>query len=152
MRASYWLWAAVSLALIWPTLPAEPATKLASIKPEKAGTLDDAYSLAFWGILGDTNYDGIRGDSICRESNFQTGGVVNVFWQAEIDATSNGHYATPPSRPPVYDSYSRRSDEKTRRVKVTYDNARPVRLYADPPYSIDRLSGHASSRRRRSIH
>ncbi len=129
----------VSGALIWPALAGEPATRLASIEPEKPGTLDVAYSLAFWGIpFGHTNYDGKFADaSYDVKSHFKTSGIISVFWQAEIDASANGHYQAHALEPQVYDSFSRRSEEKKERVKVTYGDGAP-QVLADPPYSLSK--------------
>lgn len=68
-------------------------------------------------------------------SNLQTGGVVNAFWQAEIQATSNGVVATKSFHPALYDSFYTGRADKKQEVSLTYDNTGPVRLFADPPYS-----------------
>ena len=77
----------------------------------------------------------IRGDQYHAVSNLQTGGVVNAFWQSQIQATSTGTVAPKTFKPSLYDSfYTGRSDKK-QEVSLTYDGNGPVRLYADPPYS-----------------
>jgi hypothetical protein len=77
----------------------------------------------------------IRGDQYHAVSNLQTGGVVNAFWQSQIQATSTGTVASKEFHPSLYDSfYTGRSDKK-QEVSLTYDGNGPVRLYADPPYS-----------------
>ncbi|HEY2883642.1 MAG TPA: DUF3108 domain-containing protein [Rhizomicrobium sp.] len=77
----------------------------------------------------------IRGHQYHAVSNLQTGGVVNAFWQSQIQATSTGTVAAKAFRPSLYDSfYTGRSDKK-QEVSLTYDDNGPVRLYADPPYS-----------------
>src|SRR5665213_1547387 len=77
----------------------------------------------------------IRGDQYHSVSNLQTGGVVNVVWQSEIQATANGTVAPKSFHPALYDSfYTGRSDKK-QEVSLTYDANGPVRLYAEPPYS-----------------
>jgi hypothetical protein len=77
----------------------------------------------------------IRGDQYHSVSNLQTGGVVNAFWQSQIQATSTGTVASKEFHPSLYDSfYTGRSDKK-QEVSLTYDGNGPVRLYADPPYS-----------------
>lgn len=76
----------------------------------------------------------IRGDQYHSVSNLQTGGVVNVVWQSEIQATSNGTVAPKNFHPALYDSfYTGRSDKK-QEVSLTYDNNGPARLYANPAY------------------
>ncbi len=128
--------ACVAAVLIAPAIAGEPATKLASIAPDAPGTLDFAYSIAFWGIpFGHTNYDGKFDDNAYKvKSHFKTSGIVSVFWQSEIDATANGHYSAHAIEPKLYDSFSRRSSEKKERVKVTYGDGPPV-TFADPPYN-----------------
>ncbi len=77
----------------------------------------------------------IRGDQYHAVSNLQTGGVVNAFWQSQIQATSTGTVADKEFHPSLYDSfYTGRSDKK-QEVSLTYDGTGPVRLYADPPYN-----------------
>ena len=77
----------------------------------------------------------IRGDQYHAVSNLQTGGVVNAFWQSQIQATSTGTVAAKEFHPSLYDSfYTGRSDKK-QEVSLTYDGNGPVRLYAEPPYS-----------------
>jgi hypothetical protein len=108
---------------------------VASLEPAKASTLDLAYQLAFWGIpFGDTNYDGkFGGDSYAVTSHFKTGGVVSVFWQAQIDATANGHYGAHGLEPVLYDSLSQRRAQPKARMKVTFGEGAPV-TFADPSY------------------
>ena len=69
-------------------------------------------------------------------SNFQTSGVVNAFWQAEIQATSSGKVgAKNLCSPALYDSFDINRTGKKQEVSLTYDNGNPPRLYADPAYS-----------------
>ena len=78
----------------------------------------------------------IRGDQYHSVSSLQTGGVVNAFWQSEIQATSNGTVVPKNLRPGLYDSfYTGRSDKK-QEVSLTYEPNGPIRLFADPPYSV----------------
>ena len=86
--------------------------------------------------LGKVDLDAtIRGDQYHAVSNLQTGGVVNAFWQSEIQATSNGSVTAKTFHPSLYDSFYTGRSDKTQEVSLTYDSAGPVRLYADPPYS-----------------
>ncbi|MBV9044550.1 MAG: DUF3108 domain-containing protein [Alphaproteobacteria bacterium] len=76
----------------------------------------------------------IRGDQYHSVSNLQTSGVVNAFWQSEIQATSNGAVSPKNLHPALYDSfYTGRSDKK-QEVSLTYENGE-IRLYANPPYA-----------------
>ena len=107
--------------------------------PSQAGsTLQMAMTLYAGGVtLGKVDLNTkIIGDQYHTVSNLQTSGVVNAFWQSEIQATSTGTVAPKNFHPSLYDSfYTGRSDKK-QEVSLTYDNTGPVRLYADPPYSM----------------
>ena len=75
-----------------PTLPAERVQK----RPVQAGSqLQMAMTLYAGGVtLGKVDLNAtIRGDQYHAVSNLQTGGVVNAFWQSEIQATSTGTVA-----------------------------------------------------------
>ncbi len=102
-----------------------------------ASTLQMAMTLYAGGVtLGKVDMDlTVRGADYHVVSNLQTGGVVNAFWQSEIQANSNGTVAPKNFHPALYDSfYTGRSDKK-QEVSLTYDANGPVRLFADPPYS-----------------
>jgi hypothetical protein len=105
--------------------------------PAQAGsTLQVAMTLYAGGVtLGKVDLNTtVRGDQYHSVSNLSTGGVVNAFWQSEIQATSTGTVAPKNFHPGLYDSfYTGRSDKK-QEVSLTYDASGPVRLYADPPY------------------
>src|SRR5215469_15292436 len=105
--------------------------------PAQSGsTLQMAMTLYAGGVtLGKVDLNTtVRGDQYHSVSNLQTGGVVNAFWQSEIQATSTGTVAPKNFHPGLYDSfYTGRSDKK-QEVSLTYDTSGPVRLYADPPY------------------
>lgn len=77
----------------------------------------------------------IRGDQYHSVSNLSTSGIVNAFWQSEIQATSNGTVAPKNFHPGLYDSFYTGKSDKKQEVSLTYDTSGPVRLYADPPYS-----------------
>jgi len=123
-----------SLAL---SAAAHAAGGAGSEAPAQTGsTLQMAMTLYAAGVtLGKVDLNTtVRGDQYHSVSNLSTGGVVNAFWQAEIQATSNGTVAPKNFHPGLYDSfYTGRSDKK-QEVSLTYDASGPVRLYADPPY------------------
>jgi hypothetical protein len=106
-------------------------------EPAPAGsTLQMAMTLYAGGVtLGKVDLNTtVRGDQYHSVSNLSTGGVVNAFWQSEIQATSTGTVAPKNFHPGLYDSfYTGRSDRK-QEVSLTYDAGGPVRLFADPPY------------------
>ena len=77
----------------------------------------------------------VRGSDYHAVSNLETSGVVNAFWQAEIQATSSGKVGAKNLTPALYDSFDINRTGKKQEVSLTYDSANPPRLYADPPYS-----------------
>ena len=56
-----------------------------------------------------------------------------MFWQAKIEARSNGQMTPHALSPAVYDSLYQRGADKKERVKVTFSGASPA-VEADPPY------------------
>ena len=69
-------------------------------------------------------------------SNLVTSGVVNVFWQSEIQATSNGTWSDHVLQPTLYDSFYTGHTDKNQEVSLTFENGTPVRLYANPSYPL----------------
>jgi len=69
-------------------------------------------------------------------SNLQTSGVVNAFWQSQIQATSNGEIDAKGLRPTLYDSFYTGHTENHQEVSLTYENGTPVHLYANPSYPL----------------
>ena len=131
---------AVVAAAIIPALAGDaPATKVASLEP--GASLDVAYTISFWGIpFGETNFNSKFRDTVYTTvSHFETTGIASAFWEATIDASSNGHYASHAIAPYIYDSYYRRGSDKNERVKVTYAGDEPTVL-ADPPYNLTVIS------------
>lgn len=112
--------------------------KVASIAPgTAAGTLDLAYSIAFWGIpFGHSNVEiKLDKDAYQTRSDFETSGIVSVFWKSDIEASSNGTIKPGNLEPAVYDSYDQRRSDHKQRVKVTFTDDDPTVL-ADPPYNM----------------
>jgi hypothetical protein len=86
--------------------------------------------------LGKMDIDAtVRGNDYHAVSNLETSGVVNAFWQAEIQATSSGKVGERTLSPSLYDSFDINRTGKKQEVSLTYDSSNPPRLYADPPYS-----------------
>lgn len=86
--------------------------------------------------LGKTDMDAtIRGSDYHVVSTLQTSGVVNAFWQAEIQATSSGKLGTRSFQPALYDSFDINHSGKKQEVSLSYENGSPPRLYANPVYS-----------------
>ena len=124
--------AALSVPLIAMAGDGKPV-KVASI--EQPGRLGVAYSISFWGIpFGHTDFDSrIEQQSYNTTSHFETSGIVSVFWQAKIEASSSGQVASHALEPSVYDSLYQRGSDKKERVKVTFSGPDPT-VDADPPY------------------
>jgi len=76
-----------------------------------------------------------RGGEYHAVSNMQTLGVVNAFWQSEIQATSTGKLGAKNFMPGLYDSFYTGRSGRKQEVSLTYEGASPPRLYADPVYS-----------------
>jgi hypothetical protein len=76
----------------------------------------------------------LRGPEYRSVANFQTSGVVNAFWQAEIQAQSSGRIGGKTLEPGLYDSFDINRTGRKQQVSLTYENGAP-KLYADPVYS-----------------
>jgi hypothetical protein len=128
-----------SLALLATAGSAYGAGGAGSETPTQPGsTLQMAMTLYAGGVtLGKVDLNTtIRGDQYHSVSNLQTSGIVNAFWQSEIQATSTGTVAVANKsiHPGLYDSFYTGHADKKQEVSLTYDNGGPVRLYADPTY------------------
>ena len=77
----------------------------------------------------------LRGGEYHAVSAMQTSGVVNAFWQSEIQATSTGKMGAKGFVPGLYDSFYTGKSGRKQEVSLTYDGVSPPRLYADPVYS-----------------
>jgi len=77
----------------------------------------------------------IVGDQYHVVSNLETSGVVNAFWQSQIQASSNGKISSHELQPTLYDSFYTGHTENHQEVSLSYDHGMPVHLYANPPYS-----------------
>jgi hypothetical protein len=97
--------------------------------------LQMAMTLYAGGIgLGKVDMDAtFRGDDYHVVSNLTTSGVVNAFWQSQIQATSTGKMSGGKVAPQLYDSFYTGRNAKNQEVSLTYENGQP-RLYANPTY------------------
>jgi len=102
-----------------------------------ASRLEVAMTLYAGGItMGHMDLDATqRGGEYHAVSTLQTSGVVNAFWQSEIQATSTGKLGAKGFAPGLYDSFYTGKSGRKQEVSLTYDNGAPPRLYADPVYS-----------------
>ena len=60
-------------------------------------------------------------------STMQTSGVVNAFWQSEIQATASGKLGAKSFAPALYDSFDTGHAGKKQQVSLTFDGANPPR-------------------------
>jgi hypothetical protein len=97
--------------------------------------LQMAMALYAGGIgLGNVDMDAtFRGDEYHVTSNLTTSGVVNAFWQSQIQATSKGRTLPGKLAPELYDSFYTGRNAKNQEVSLTYEAGQP-RLYANPAY------------------
>jgi hypothetical protein len=101
-----------------------------------ASKLSLAMTLYAGGItLGKVDMDAtIRAGEYHVVSNLETSGVVNAFWQAQIQATSNGKIGEKTFQPTLYDSFDTNHSGKKQEVSLTYEGDAPVRMYANPKF------------------
>jgi hypothetical protein len=117
--------------------PAWAAGGAGSDEPAQPG---DQVQLAMTMYAGGISFGKMDLDTTLRDgdyhsvSNFQTSGVVNAFWQSEIQATSSGKIGGKALQPSLYDSFDINVTGRKQEVSLTYDNGAP-KLYADPVYS-----------------
>lgn len=84
--------------------------------------------------LGKVDMDAqFRGEDYHVTSNLTTSGIVNAFWQSQIQANSNGKITSGKVQPALYDSFYTGKNAKNQEVSLTYENGQP-RLYANPTY------------------
>ena len=108
--------------------PAEPASRLEMAMTLYAGGI----------TMGTMSLDAsLRGSDYHAVSTLQTSGVVNTFWQAEIQATSSGKVTARNLAPALYDSFYTGKAGKRQEVSLTYDSGAPPRLFADPVYATN---------------
>jgi hypothetical protein len=123
------------LAAIAPAWAAGGAGGEAPAVP--ASRLEVAMTLYAAGItMGKMDMDAtLRGGEYHVVSNMQTSGVVNAFWQSQIQATSSGKLVAKAFAPTLYDSFDTGHAGKRQQVSLSFDGANPPRLYADPVYA-----------------
>ncbi len=99
--------------------------------------LEIAMTLYAGGItMGHMDLDAtLRGSDYHTVSTMQTSGVVNAFWQSEIQATASGKLGARNFAPALYDSFDTGHAGRKQQVSLTYDGSGPPRLFVDPVYS-----------------
>lgn len=126
------------IAILAPAGPALAAGGAGSETPALPGSrLEVAMTLYAGGItMGHMDLDTTqRGGEYHTVSNLQTSGVINAFWQSEIQATSSGKLGAKNFLPGLYDSFYTGRSGRKQEVSLTYDGASAPRLYAEPAYS-----------------
>lgn len=124
-------------ALGFCPLPALAAGGAGAEQPAlPASQLEAALTLYAGGItLGKMDLDAtVRGPDYHAVANLETTGVVNAFWQAQIQATSSGKLGSKGLAPVLYDSFDIGHSGKKQEVSLSYDNGNAPRLFADPTY------------------
>ncbi|HET7084448.1 MAG TPA: DUF3108 domain-containing protein [Rhizomicrobium sp.] len=126
---------AAALGFSTPALAAGGSGGEAPVVP--ASRLEVAMTLFAGGItMGHMDLDAtLRGGEYHSVSTLQTSGVINAFWQSEIQATSSGKLGAKNLAPGLYDSFYTGKSGRRQEVSLTYDGGAPPRLYADPVYS-----------------
>lgn len=104
---------------------------------QPSSRLEVAMTLYAGGItMGHMDLDAtLRGNDYHAVSTMQTSGVVNAFWQSEIQATASGKVGAKNFAPVLYDSFDTGHAGKKQQVSLTFDGTNPPRLFADPGYS-----------------
>lgn len=102
-----------------------------------ASRLEMAMTLYAGGItMGQMTLDAsLRGSDYHAVSTLETSGVINAFWQSQIQATSSGKLSGKSLSPALYDSFYTGQAGKKQEVSLTYEAGAPPRLFADPVYA-----------------
>jgi len=125
------------LALTMPTAALAAGGESVNAPAGPASELSMAMTLYAGGVtLGKVDMDAtLRGDQYHVVSNLQTSGIVNAFWQAEIQAISNGRIVGGGLKPELYDSFDTNHAGKKQQVSLTYDAGGTPKLYASPKFA-----------------
>ncbi len=126
------------LAFSAPALGVGGETPADSAGP--ASTLDLGYDLFVGGIsLGKVSLSArFQGGDYKAISTLETKGIVNAFWQAKVEASSNGLVGDGHVQPSLYDSFSQNRSAPRRHATMTFGPEGPKALSPDPPYGDNR--------------
>ena len=131
---------------------AAPALGVGGEAPEEgpASTLDLGYDLYVGGIsLGKVSMSArFQGSDYKAISTLETKGIVNAFWQAKIEAASNGLVSDGRVQPSLYDSFSQNRSAPRRHATLTFSPEGPKSLLSDPPYGDNRYPVSDDQRKR----
>src|SRR3954465_10014004 len=131
------IWA-LALLLAAPSSAFAAGGAGAETSAQPASRLEIAMTLYAGGItMGNMNLDAsLRGTDYHAVSTLQTSGVINAFWQSEIQATSSGKLSGKTLAPALYDSFYTGQAGKKQEVSLTYETGgAPPTLFADPVYA-----------------
>lgn len=128
---------ALALLLAVPS-PGRAAGGAGAQTPDQpASRLTMAMTLYAGGItMGHMSLDAtLRGSDYHTVSTLQTSGVINAFWQSEIQATSSGKLSAKNFAPALYDSFYTGHAGKKQEVSLSYEADAAPKLFADPVYA-----------------
>jgi hypothetical protein len=131
--------AALSLAVALSSVARAAGGAGADETAAPSSQLQMAMTLYAAGItIGKVDMDAtIRDGQYHVVSNLATSGVVNAFWQSEIQATSSGKIVDKNLEPALYDSFDTNHASKKQEVSLTYEPGAAPRLYAMPAYKTN---------------
>jgi hypothetical protein len=134
MKLQYIVATVGCVALVSPSLAAGGAGEDGA--PSSASRLEMGMTIYAAGItIGKVDMDAtIRDGQYHVVSNLSTSGVVNAFWQSEIQATSSGKISDNSLQPTLYDSFTTNHASQRQEVSLSYEPGSPPRLYAEPAY------------------
>ncbi len=134
MRSKSALFALLALQVSTPAFAA--GGEAADAPAQAASQLSMALTLYAGGVtLGKVDMDAtLHAGDYHVVSNLETSGIVNAFWQAQIQATSSGKIGPKSLDPTLYDSFDTNHSGKKQEVSLTYDKDAPIRMYANPSF------------------
>jgi len=129
--------------LVLALLPAAPPSAFAAggagaeTTAQPASRLEMGMTLYAGGItMGQMTLDAsLRGSDYHAVSTLETSGVINAFWQSQIQATSSGKVSGKNLAPALYDSFYTGQAGKKQEVSLTYESGAAPKLFADPVYA-----------------
>ena len=128
---------ALTLALAAPSSAFAAGGAGAETAAQPASRLEMAMTLYAGGLtMGHMTLDaGLRGSDYHAVSTLETSGVINAFWQSQIQATSSGKLVAKNLAPALYDSFYTGQAGKKQEVSLTYEAGAAPKLFADPVYA-----------------
>src|SRR3982750_943991 len=114
---------ALALGLALPSAAVAAGGAGAETTAQPASRLEMAMTLYARGItMGHMSLDAsLRGSDYHAVSTLETSGVINAFWQSQIQATSSGKLSGKTLAPALYDSFYTGQAGKKQEVSLTYE-------------------------------